>query len=103
MAKKKATKKESKTAKCELVKVPEPKDVLATIKCPDSKDVFIKREDIRNINLSPIPMVESKLSKELRMQLLLKIKALGIASLSQSKEIQNEAIFSMLGDLVEGA
>jgi len=102
MTKKKQHKK-PKSEKYELIKVPEPKDVLATIKYPGIEDIPIKRADIRSIDIPPVPIVELNLSKENRMQILLKLKALGIASLSKSKEVQDEAINSMLSDLVEGA
>ena len=103
MVKKKSITKEPESEKYELVRTSEGKDVLATIKSPNNKDVLIKIDLIRSITAIPVPMVEVNQSKEQKMQNILKLKALGIASLSQSKEIQDEAINLILGDLVEGA
>ena len=54
-------------------------------------------------HIPPSPIIDMKNSKENLLYLNIKLKALSIASQSKSKEMQDEAIHSILEDLIEGA
>ncbi len=93
-----------KKPKNELAKRDEKKEILASYKNADGKEVSIERCHIKDISFCPTPIVSmGKASEENLLYLSLKLKAVKIALKSESKELQNEAIGEILGDLVEGA
>lgn len=100
MTKKKTS---GKTEKA-LTKKDDKKEVLATYEDSDGKEINIERWHIKGVNFFPTPMVSmDKISKENLLYLTLKFKAVKMALKSESKELQDEAIDEILGDLVEGA
>ena len=80
------------------------KELLAIFKDTNGKEVNIERCHIKSVQIPPSPMVSIEgLSKENALYLILKFKALRIALLSKTKDLQNEAVDEILGDLLEGA
>ena len=104
MTKRKNIKNAPKKTKNELTKKDGKKEVLATYEDSDGKEVNIERWHIKSVNFSPTPMVSMrKLSKENLLSFTLKLMAVKMALKSESKDLQNEAINEILGDLIEGA
>jgi len=104
MTKKKNTKNAPKRTKNVLATKDEKKEVLATYNDADGKEVSIERCHINSMQFPPSPMVDMDgRSEERALCLILKFKAIRMALQSKSKDLQNEAIDEILGDLIEGA
>jgi hypothetical protein len=116
MAKRKTVKSKvvkKKAAKKELVKnkgalagkdKAEVSDILGTIMDSDGKPLDVEKKHIDEIDIPPVCIVGSgTLDDESREALSLKFYAVKMALKSNSKNLQDRAIDTMLGDLVVGA
>jgi len=104
-ARKKASKKEPAKRKNELAKKDKAEDseILATLTV-NGKKVNIERWHIRGISIPPTCIVgSSTLSEKINEALTQKFEAVKAALGSDSKSLQDEAIDTMLGDLITGA
>ena len=105
VVKKKAAKKELAKNKCALAGKDEAEgsDILGTITV-NGKKVNIERCHIRGISIPPACIAgSSTLSEKIREALTQKFEAVKAALRSNSKSLQDEAIDTMLGDLITGA
>ena len=105
MAKQKAKRRKPAKKKTELAKRDKPKgsEVLKTI-TRNGKEVNVERRDITNISSLPALIAGSDgLADDQKLLLEIKLEALRVAIRSDSKNLQDEAIGEILGDLVIGA
>ena len=105
MAKQKTKRRKPAKKKTELAKTDKPKssEILTTI-TRDGKKVDVKRSHITCIYSTPSPIVSlDSLTKDMKSMLELKLEAIKVAIRSDSKNLQDEAIGDILGELVIGA
>ena len=105
MAKQKAKRRKPAKKKTELAKRDKPEDseILGTMNS-NGKMVNIKKWHISGVSIPPEGMLDDETLNEKGKEIFkLKFAAVKAALKSKSKDLQNEAIDEMLGDLVAGA